>query len=134
MVEGLVFENAVKKGTGRFHAGGAIRAGINEARYDTQGLGIPFKAAIGPHQFIQLALTDVPKGGMAEVMGETDCLDQVGIDIEVRSETVAGTVEVFSDGAGDPGDLDGVGQARAVEIILAALKHLGFRLELAKGR
>jgi hypothetical protein len=97
-------------------------------------LGIAFKAAVGAHEAVQGALTGVTEGRMAQVVGETGALDEIRVDEAFMVERGTAFLQPGADGAADLRHLDGVGQAGAVEIVLARHEDLGLALQAAKGR
>src|SRR5271166_6300996 len=73
------------------------------------------------HQLVQGALARVSERRMSKVVDERERLDKVHIQIESRS-----------DGARDLRDLDGVRQARAEVVRVAAGEDLGLVLQAAE--
>jgi hypothetical protein len=69
-----------------------------------------------------------------DVVGETGCLDEIRVDEIVRAKQVGGAIEPVADAATNLRDFDGVGQAGAVEIILATEENLRFVLEPTERR
>ena len=75
------------------------------------------------HAFVQRILAGVAEGRVAEVVRERDGLGQVLVQFQRPG-----------DGATDLGDLDGMRQARAVEVALVVHEHLGLVLQAPKRR
>jgi hypothetical protein len=89
---------------------------------DAEALEVVIEAAVGAHEAIELGLAGMAEGGVAEIVGEGDGLGEVLIEREGAG-----------DGAGDGGDLDGMGEAGAEVIAGAAEEDLGLVLEAAEG-
>ena len=80
------------------------------------------KAAVGLHGSAQAILTGVAEGGVAEVVGEGQGFGQILVQRQVAAQ-----------GAGDLGDFEAVGEARAVVIALVIDEDLGFVFQPAEG-
>jgi hypothetical protein len=80
------------------------------------------EAALAFHQLIEGILAGVAEGGVAQVVGQGDALDQVLVEAEGAR-----------DRAGDLGHLDGVGEAGAVVVPLVVDEDLGLVLEPPEG-
>ena len=61
---------------------------------------------------------------MAEIVRQPDRFNKIRINVEIRTKSFAGLVQVLSYGASNPGDLNGMCQAGAVEIIFSGLEYL----------
>ena len=83
---------------------------------------------------VERALACVAEGWVAEIVGEADGLDEIGIDVKGFREGCAGLLEYpAADGFSYLCDLEGVGEAGAVEVVFAGPEDLGFVLEAAEG-
>src|SRR6266550_971609 len=79
-------------------------------------------AAAGEHQFIQFFFAGMAKGGMTDVMDESQGLRELGVQTQGAG-----------DGAGDLRDFEGVRQAVAKMVGIARGEYLGFGFESAEG-
>jgi hypothetical protein len=70
---------------------------------------------------------------MAEIVAETGAFDEIGVDEALVIEDVALLAEPSADAAADLGDLDAVGEPRAVEVVFAGEEDLRFALQTAEG-
>lgn len=122
----FVFQNAVDECAGWVHA--AIGPEEN-AREDAECLGISFETAVGLHEPVQSAFAGVAERRMSDVVSETGCLDEIGIDVVVVAEQGGGGVKPVANASTDLSDFDGVGQAGAVEVVFATEKDLCFVLQ-----
>jgi len=89
-----------------------------ELFHDAQAVRVVVKAASPGHQRVEHHLAGVAKGGVAQVVGHGDGLDQ----ILVKHQRAG-------DGAGDLGDLQGVGEPRTVMVALIVDEHLRLVLQ-----
>ncbi len=89
---------------------------------DAKALVIVIEAAVGAHEAVEFGFAGMAEGGVAEIVGEGDGLGEVLIEGEGPR-----------DGAGDGGDLDGMGEPGAEVIAGAAEEDLGLVLEAAEG-
>jgi hypothetical protein len=85
-------------------------------------LGIVFEAAVVLHEGGEHFFSGVADGWVAEVVGEGDGFCEVGVEAECGG-----------DGAGDGGDLHGVGEAGAEVVTGAVEEDLGFGFEPTEG-
>lgn len=83
---------------------------------------------------MERSFSGVAKRWVPDVVGETGCLDEIRVDEIVRAKQVGGAIEPVADAATNLRDFDGVGQAGAVEIILATEENLRFVLEPTERR
>jgi len=130
--EGFVLEGGVEEGAAWVHA--RVLAAEDRLREHAERLGIPFESPVGFHEAVQGAFSGVAERRVTEVVGEAGRFDEVAVDEVVRGEEGAGAFEFGADAAADLGDLDGVGQSRAVEVVFAGEEDLSFALEPAEGR
>lgn len=107
--------------------------GKNSLGEESQRLGVSLEAAVFTVQVIQGFFTGMTKWRVAEIVGEADGFDEVGIDEKLVGERRVGLAqEPGADGFSDLGNLQRVGQAGAIEIVFSGPKDLGFVLETAK--
>ncbi len=78
---------------------------------------------------MERSFSGVAKRRVPDVVGETGCLDEIRVDEIVRAKQVGGAIEPIADAATNLCHFDGVGQASAVEIILATEENLRLVLE-----
>ena len=89
--------------------------------HDTQGLQIMLEAAEIFHTVIELVLAGMPKGGMPQIMGQSNGLAEILVQTQGASNR-----------AGDLRNLDGVCQASTKQISFMINKHLGFVFKASK--
>src|SRR5690606_10890776 len=90
---------------------------------DAQGLGVALEAADVRRRERERPLTVVPEGRVAEVVREARGVDDVGVAAERLAELAAHL-----------GDLEGVRQAGAHEVVGRRSQDLGLVGEAAQGR
>ena len=102
----------------------AGKAGIFLLQFldDAQALAVVLEAAVAAHQPVQHRLALVAEGRMAEVVRQRDGFGQVLVQAQGARDV-----------AGDGGDFDGVGQARAQMVAGAVEKNLGLVFQPAEG-
>ena len=105
----------------RFRPSNAGVAGF-QAGDDPQRLRVVIEAAERLHGEVQPVLPGMAEGGVAEVVRQGERFREIFIEAEFAG-----------DGAGDLGDFDAVGEARAEEIADVVDENLCFVLELAEG-
>lgn len=130
--EGFVLEGSVEEGAAWIHP--RVLPAEDGFGEHAERLGIPFESAVGFHEAVQGTFSGVAERRVTEVVGEAGGFDEVGVDEMVRGEEGAGAFQFRADAAADLGDLDGVGQSGAVEVVFAGEEDLGFALEPAEGR
>ena len=81
-----------------------------------------FKAGVAGHEPVEDHFAGVAEGGMAQVVGQGDGFSEVFVEAEDAGQ-----------GAGNLGDLDGVGQTGAVVVAFGVEKDLGLPFESTKG-
>ncbi len=89
---------------------------------DAQGLGVVIEAALPRHGGIERPLAGVAKGRVAEIVGESERLGQILIELKRTG-----------DGPGDLRDFEAVGQPRAVMIALVIDEDLRLVVQPAEG-
>ena len=88
---------------------------------DAEALVTPTEAAGVLHELVESVFDGMAEGGMAEISGEGDGLGEVFVEAEGAAK-----------GAGEGGDLDGMGEA-GTDVIAGAVEwDLGFVLEATK--
>ena len=85
---------------------------------DPEALCVMIEAPLSLHEAVQFLLSGVTAGGVPEIMGQRDGFCEIFIETKGPGE-----------GAADGGDLDGVGEARAVMVPGAIEEDLGFPIE-----
>ena len=90
---------------------------------DAQRLGVVVETAIILHRLVQRLAAGVAEGGVTEIVGQRQGLGQILVQRQRPG-----------DGAGDLGDLEAVGQARAVIVALVIDEDLGLVFEAPEGR
>ena len=111
-----VLRRGVEAGPGEVEPGGAavgVEALGLQAGEDAQGLGVALEPADARGEGVEGGLAVVPERRVAEVVGEAGGVDDVGAAAERRAEL-----------ATDLGDLEGVGQPVADEVVAARLDDL----------
>ena len=121
IVWGLVFGQALAGFPGEVQA---AEAGVFFLQFldDAQALTVVLEAAVAAHQLVQHLLAFVAERGMAQIVRQGDGFGQVVVQVERAG-----------DAAGDGGDFDGVGQARAQMVAGAVEEDLGLVFQAAKG-
>ena len=102
--------------------GGVQGLGL-QAGQDAQGLGVALEAADGLGDDIERLLAVVPVGRVAQVVGQAGGVDDVGI-----------AAQGLPEGATDLGDLQGVGQAGAHEVVAGGPQDLGLGAQAPQRR
>ena len=69
---------------------------------------------------------------MPQVVGETGCLDEIGIDEIIVTQKVGHDLEALTDTAPDLGHLDGMRQPCPVKIVVTREENLGLILKSPK--
>ncbi len=82
---------------------------------------------------MESALAGVAEGRMAEVVRETGGLHEVSVDVKVVGEVFGALLEPLTNGAPDLGDLERMGEARAIEIVFPREEDLGLALQAPEG-
>ncbi len=103
----------------------AIEADVTmlEMLDDAESVEVVVKtAAVGAHEFVELALAGMAEGRMTDVVDQGESFDEFGVQAERGGN-----------GAGDLGHFESVGEAVAEMIGEAGAEDLGFRFEAAEG-
>ena len=119
-----VLRRRVEAGPGEVETGGtAVRVGALglEPGEDAQRLGVPLEPADAGRDGVQRLLAVVTERRVAEVVGEAGGVDDVRVAAERGAELPP-----------DLGDLEGVGEPGAREVVAARLDDLGLRRQPAQ--
>ncbi len=119
-----VLDARVEAGAGQVEAGGHAvepdHLGFQPGQ-QAQGLRVALEAADRLGDLGQGGLAVVPEGRVSQVVREAGGVDHVGVAAERAPHAAAHL-----------GDLEGVGQARAHEVVVARAEHLGLGAEPAQ--
>ncbi len=103
-------------------------------REDAERLRIPLEAArLGEH-LVQRFLARVAERRVPDVVRQPAGLHEVGIDEKIGAQRLAADHEVIANAAPDLRHFERMGEARAVKIVFAGVKHLRLGLQAAEGR
>ncbi len=99
-----------------------LRISLFQLVHNTQRLEVVLKPPVGPQAFIQRVLSGMAEGGVSEVVCQANCLREV-------------LIQAQSPGCGTRylRDLDGVCDARAVEVAFVIHEDLGFIDQASEG-
>ena len=100
-----------------------VRIAMLQLGHDPKGLDVVVEPAPRLHALVELVLSGVAKGRMAEIVRQGDGLGQVVVEAERRG-----------DRPGDLGDLQRMGQAGAVVVAFVGHEDLGLLLQPPKSR
>ena len=89
--KGLVFEDTVEECSRRIHPGSS--GGENTLGKQAQCLGVPFESAVVTGEMVEGAFAGVTEGRVAEIVGEANGLNEVGIDAKGVGEQGIGLAE-----------------------------------------
>ena len=103
-----------------------------EQGHNTERLGIALEAAVLPHHVVQRYLAAVAEGGVADIVGQTQAFHQAGRRQQLAKPGLL-DLELGNNPGANLRGFERVGQAGAVEVVVAGTVDLGFGLEPAEG-